>query len=854
MDQTPSPLHLPDIDVPILIGKGMWALPKKTQSDGHIYTWQNAPELAPDKKSSGRMYYTLSKIEECLKSCSEITATDITTHRMHLKSLKDKVFNHIDTHWGFGTKTWRKARIEARLEKLFDEIDVKDNQLLLRAHTSPGPVPQQHQPTHPLKSKPLTDQTAPSAALPPKVPLSSSNSPDDQKVSEFVDEVNKFQQVSRHQSDIAEKINWFIQVKNNLESHLTNDQKKRLNEGWTNLFQIIATNYNSFLKQFLAPIPQNEKCDLALLYAKSSSYNFFINFEHFSLETVWKHKLAINCLDQKINISDNIEKFDILNLSEEQRYDLVRKESILDCNRVSANIQKYHLNEPHHLLIAQMQAKTNPYLLLYYIDNYEIKDQKKLFDIYNSCIGSIEQYNTAFKIERFPLEERKHLLIKLAETTNNFLFDREMWESFKFDKKTSAELLPILTSRVIERNPLLLYEQFSQLVLPEAEKDKLKKQIPFFDLERRINALGTEAPSETKENLRTLLHELHEINKKSGLPESIWQEQIWSTPTSLLSSKVTKIIESCTSLGELLELSQMFNQKFFCGTTVFQKAVCRQAIKLEKKIESYLKIALAGEGTTVLLSQQAMYKLTEQKIKTRLTNVTIPQVTYIRHIAQEIQKFYSSKKPYGFFLINFYGESFGGHYSPLIVERRGDVLHILNSDSVYKGAAPFTEQIIGELKKLSPETKIKVYFVPDQRQFDCASCPIFSMGDLTEAAKIIQSGKSFFDHLPKEIVDSHSSQVSVPFKQLPLGMIRMTQSLTAITHLAQRSFSIRRRGQERKIQLNQYLDEKSYYMFEKNHGHKKRNLAASIKLCKQIEKVLGWMIEEPPSSPSTLHH
>ena len=217
-------------------------------------------------------------------------------------------------------------------------------------------------------------------------------------------------------------------------------------------------------------------------------------------------------------------------------------------------------------------------------------------------------------------------------------------------------------------------------------------------------------------------------------------------------------------------------------------------------------------------------------------------------IVNFVSLIYALISPFIFSIISFAIEKCFGHYSPLIVERDAEnVVHIFNSDSVYVGGSPFSQMIVGAVSSLSFQKE--VYVVPEKRQHDAVSCPLFFIDDVTEIAKIVSRGGSLAEQLQVNLL-VHASPSSQPHRlsleQLPVGMLKMTQSVKKVHDLAHHvpSLIVRRQGKEERLSLEAYVDERSYYSFdERDKKHKKRNGASSYKMSKYMALFLGRAVQ-----------
>ena len=66
---------------------------------------------------------------------------------------------------------------------------------------------------------------------------------------------------------------------------------------------------------------------------------------------------------------------------------------------------------------------------------------------------------------------------------------------------------------------------------------------------------------------------------------------------------------------------------------------------------------------------------------------------------------------------------------------------------------------------------LEIYVVPDARQRDFFSCPIFSMGDLREALNVMsREGESFFSYFEKHASLKMAEGIQRAYS-LPIGML-----------------------------------------------------------------------------------
>lgn len=599
---------------------------------------------------------------------------------------------------------------------------------------------------------------------------------------------------------------------------------------------------------------QEEKFSFAFQLFDHSPECLWLHYERFVFTLDQKKGFALFLLQQNIHLSFYIHHLHIED--EGARKELALKELLLfpiQQETVSPNISNYQLSDGSLFEVANEAAKKG-YVVAKYFDLYHLHDEECRFHLLEMCCDKIPRgYEGELKelhLEYYSLEKRQVLVQKLARGSEYFLlFERDIWTSFAFDRDTSDRILFSLAQEVSQRNPELLYEHMDHLVLSHERKEVLKQSLPLFDALRRIQALPSpdslkkmtyQSCSPAREQLVSILHELHERNKTEVIPLSLCCQLV---------SKTKGIVASCQTMDELLELCALFNREFFSLTSELQRLIYSKASKeLFPDINQYVELSFLSNTRAPLYTQiyrkgipiltpEALYRIAKAKVESLIGKVFFPPVFCATEMATKLQEFYHSEKLKGFFLLNF-SQTLHGHYSPLIVERKEDVLHILNSDSVFRGSAPFTERLLVELEKL-PFPK-EVYIVPEGRQSDEWSCSMFAMSDITEAAKTMQREGSLFEYLRQRgPLPSHlgSDHIHIlPFEYVP-NCMKMAQSMTKINRVACSAPTLRKKSGE-EVSLERYAESHRYWVNLRFFQPKPFLFASSVKLLRLFEKIL----------------
>lgn len=394
---------------------------------------------------------------------------------------------------------------------------------------------------------------------------------------------------------------------------------------------------------------------------------------------------------------------------------------------------------------------------------------------------------------------------------------------------------------LVRTNSIDLFEKWDQIPLSESSKKKLEKEIPFFEMKSLLDDVLTGLSfSEVQEKLSVLLHRLHETNVHSALPQALYR----SVPGSDISPLVfvIKVLTSECTDSELVTISNMLLDNYFIGTHEAFASLLKEASRRYPELLNYARLFSLGKaGDVPILSATGVTKVVSESFaKKGIKTVSFPGVVWINELNEALSAFYQSGSQKGVLLVNF-TKDLNGHYSPLAVERSGDVLRIFSSDSVILGAIPFTREIVNKLKELNLPTEIYVYETGRQTNQD--TCYIFSIQDILEAGKIMQT-ENLFDYLKEKNPPSLVQQEGVyPIKNLPLRMMRMTQSLTKMEQIAaEGSMFTRKKGP---TTLRQYVDEHCYYGFDPNtRMYKRFNLAAVIRADRYLKQILEQVLSK----------
>jgi hypothetical protein len=329
------------------------------------------------------------------------------------------------------------------------------------------------------------------------------------------------------------------------------------------------------------------------------------------------------------------------------------------------------------------------------------------------------------------------------------------------------------------------------------------------------------------------------------------------------------IVDSSTD-QEIVELTKMLNQNFFSGTNccLCEILASLTEAKSEKRrvdhpfasqISRYffqMHPVMSSEPPRIGFTEEGVDRIMEKKLAKKGLSLQVPRVFPFDNLTEQMETFYKSSESSGIFLVDF-GAKFSGHYSPLIVERIGDQLYILNTDSVGpKGSAQFHEKIVEQLASLSFPTSL--YVLDVDRQKDESSCRMFSMRDALEAAQIMAtSPRGFFSFFSEHSELSKQMFDGVPVTRvstLPAEMLKLTQSMKppAIPQELTRPLPSHKGSA---TTLTERIGRQSYigYKFVLGQGssaktHRKMNLAAAIRAAKYFEELLEELV---PSGAST---
>lgn len=345
--------------------------------------------------------------------------------------------------------------------------------------------------------------------------------------------------------------------------------------------------------------------------------------------------------------------------------------------------------------------------------------------------------------------------------------------------------------------------------------------------------------------LQEILHLLHDISKRESIPDNAIQGFSVSFYFRSLEECVENLVKR-TSIEQLHTLCSLLNREFCPETYRLQNILYLRAKELDPHIQDLISPILLPDTYRPILSLNVhgAQSIATQKIAQRSLGVTSVETYSACDLDVVLNAFYETGQKRDFFLVSFDPTLQAGHFSPLIVEREGDFVHILSSDSVLWGSLPFTELVTSQMKNLPFPHRL--YIVTEPRQHNSFTCSIFAIEDMNEVAKIMKREGSFFTYYQRRIAEAHQEELkplreedgNIPLELLPLGMLKMTESLSRVQELADRVPGFMSRSEGGKT-LGQHLAKGTYKVRDRElRKDVPINLLAARKLSRAFETIL----------------
>lgn len=359
------------------------------------------------------------------------------------------------------------------------------------------------------------------------------------------------------------------------------------------------------------------------------------------------------------------------------------------------------------------------------------------------------------------------------------------------------------------------------------------------DIEKRIVKLDGQRSArlrDVQENLRRILADLHEINKTQSIPYS-WYHEENETTASL--SRVVRNLSRQASGQDYIQLVELLIGHYFCGTNHLLFHVLTEAVKRYPELSGYVTyegMDPRGEMCTPFLTPTGVHQLIVDFLaEQQVDGVVFPEVFYFEELERQVRDFYGSGALRGLFLVNFH-RNLRGHMSPLILERRGELLSILNSDSVFMGPKiPYTLFLVNQMQSFS--FPLVVYALAEPRQYDQYSCSVFAIQDVKEAVKIWKQDPEacFIDQIHESAVYQFQNRDVHEVRPIPERLLKAYQSLSRVRALGDLQFI----GKKGSRSLQEYINQRSYYCHDPLYGtDEQRNMTASLKLATYFEHFL----------------
>jgi hypothetical protein len=523
---------------------------------------------------------------------------------------------------------------------------------------------------------------------------------------------------------------------------------------------------------------------------------------------------------------------------------------------ISCCIDKFRISSPKvRLDLAYAVLQKVHTTLRKDIINYQIEREEDRYDLVEKLSAVIGEKVVPY-LDRWNLSQEHRLMIgKRIYSVSSSWKQIGYISLFGVDESSQNGFM----LEIAEKNPSLFFEYIEKLPLLSRTLQLLKDTSPMFSLWEKIRNLCSQTtPSfeTSKDLLSSILSDLHDINKIREIPVSFYvahQEAI------SLESIFKKLTPSCSN-KELLSLVKIINRHYFLGANhclylIFEEATRREGSSehLEladiKKYFVKRRIKFGREEFSPGPSPQCINLILHKLLTKKRISVYHTGIFHIENVNEEIMKFYKTTDKTAVFITNFSPDC-TKHCSPLIVERDGLGLKILNTDSVYTGPVFYSSLIVQKLATLSIPHDLYVF--DKSRQKDSFSCPIFSIIDAVEAATLMASSpKGFFDYL-STLTDFKEEEIEgIVVKKvptLPAGMMKLTQS-SVVASMPSDALSFLHKGQE--TILSQYIDSHSYMAHhfgtssDPYSRYGKVNLAAAKKSAKYFEQFFEEIISSP---------
>ncbi len=574
-------------------------------------------------------------------------------------------------------------------------------------------------------------------------------------------------------------------------------------------------------------------------YSDSTEHRHHISelmrsLKHLDLPLEYRILVAQALIRNGRSIVSQIDAFDF-------QSEAIKKKILIEellCDDVLQDLVSYQMNflqlssEQDRIEIA-LAAAVKGISVAEYIGNYQITDSNAIYQIFVKCAEHRDDTLLPF-LKKVSLPEKLYIDIAKRVAENSLSGDFiEDWDELEIDPETTFEIiLPI-----VKTNPAIIYNKWTALktLLSNEMLSIIEKELPYFDLQKRIDdllGLSEISYKEVHHELEEILHQIHELNKTIGIPLDL--------------RKLIRNIAIKCDYDELIELTHLINRYFFDKSLFLLGEICHlieDKLPLLNELVTTSSYSLAPLYIIPFLTVKGANLITEAKLAKRCLRkfTLLPPCKHTR-LVDEITQFYNSTHSQAL-LTTYFSIAIRKHSSLLILERYKDSLKIISTDSTSSDGTGFSGLILDELKRL--EIPFETYILSEWRQSDTISCPIFSIVDSCESEKTIENRDEYlFEYFETNSIIESALINGLQIRKIvtpPAHMMKMVQSMTKIQELSE--LTLPKNGSN--ILFKEYVEKHCFILEDDSDGsatYKKVNLLAQRKAAKYFEKLLIFAI------------
>ncbi|MCB1119465.1 MAG: hypothetical protein KDK65_05855 [Chlamydiia bacterium] len=169
----------------------------------------------------------------------------------------------------------------------------------------------------------------------------------------------------------------------------------------------------------------------------------------------------------------------------------------------------------------------------------------------------------------------------------------------------------------------------------------------------------------------------------------------------------------------------------------------------------------------------------------------------------------------------------GDHFRPILIEKKGDDLHVLVTDSLGDEMGRVTGMSANEVIKFMPGAT--VYTLDEKRQTDKNTCSVFALRDLVQLSRYQQQG-DIFAYAADRVTSKNSEQDQI-FSQLPPEMMKTTQSVTKLNaKYPEAKQALKKKGKEYLVpDSRSQAGERNVYVKKKHQKYEQLLIAAAVR-------------------------